>query len=523
MNKENIKIKRALLSVSDKEEIVELAKVLASKSVEIISTGGTKKKLEEAGIKVTPIESVTGNPEAFGGRMKTISFQVGSALLFRRFNNQDLKDSKALGIEPIDLVVCNLYPFEDYVKKGETNLDVLIENIDIGGPTMIRAAAKNYEGVTILTNPNQYKIFCEEFETSGEVSFKKRKFFSLEAFRLTASYDLMVNNYLTLNDDSNALVPNINLLDSTELRYGENSHQRALLYKNNNKGIAHAVKIQGKDLSYNNLLDADAAWKVAGDASLALKGKTSVSVIKHLNPCGLAVGDNSLEVLELAWAGDPVSAFGGIIATTCKVTKEFAEFFDKKFIEVLIAPDFDSDALDYLSKKKNLRVLKSPNYQPNNEQIVRSISGGMLIQNEDEGLDTEFRIVTKNNEIEKDHELNQFGIMAAKHLKSNAIAFVLKTKDVFQLVGAGMGQPNRIDSLRKLCLPRIQEKLIEPNELTMISDAFFPFADTIEVCAKFNIKKIIQPGGSIRDDEVIKAADQNNISMLFTGRRHFRH
>lgn len=527
MNKENLKIKRALLSVSDKSGIVELAKVLKSNDVELISTGGTKRVLEEAGLQVTPIEEVTGNPEAFGGRMKTISFQIGSSLLFRRGLEEDEKTAKDLGIKPIDLVVCNLYPFAEYRERGEKDLETLVENIDIGGPTMIRAAAKNFSWVLTLTETSQYSRLINEIQSG--ISFQTRYEFSLKAFSNTFHYDAMITEYLgKILSTQEENIPSIDFQNPQPLRYGENSHQKAVLFKNGKNGIANALQVQGKELSYNNLLDSEAAWKSSGDTLDALNGNDCVvSVIKHLNPCGLAVHSNPREALEMAWAGDPVSAFGGIIGTTQRVEKDFMDFFAEKFIEVIIAPDFSPEALEIASKKKNLRILKCPNYIPSEEKVIRSISGGILVQDEDEGVDKEFKCVTKNSSALNNKGLIQFGVTACKHLKSNAIALVGENNGGLQLLGAGMGQPNRIESLTRLCVPRFLERFkdsgISIENAMMISDAFFPFSDTIEECEKQGIKQIIQPGGSIRDQEVIATADKFNISMVFTGRRHFRH
>ncbi len=526
MKKESLKIKRALLSVSDKAGIVEFSQALVESGVEIISTGGTKKVLEEAGLKITPIEAVTGNPEAFGGRMKTISFQIGSALLFRRDNSEDIATAKELGITPIDLVVCNLYPFEKYRDVGEKNIETLIENIDIGGPTMIRAAAKNFENVLVLTNPKDYPQV--EKELKDGISFETRKKAALKAFSDTFHYDAMISEYLGgLLETPEGEIPRVNFQDSVKLRYGENSHQTANLFKIGSNGIANAKQIQGKELSYNNLLDAEAAWKSCGDASNALPGKTAVSVIKHLNPCGLAVHDNPSKAIEMAWEGDPVSAFGGIIGISTEVSESELDFFKDKFIEVIVAPSFTPGALELARKKKNLRVLVCENYKGENEKVIRSISGGVLVQDEDTGLDPELNLVTENKELDSKKSLSSFGVMACKHLKSNAIALVAERENGFQLVGAGMGQPNRIESLTRLCIPRFEERFgdkgISLGDCLMISDAFFPFSDTIEECAKVGIKNIIQPGGSIRDNEVIDAANNYQISMGFTGRRHFRH
>ena len=520
-------IKRALISVSDKRDIIPLCQALLKRGVEIISTGGTQKVLEKAHLPVTSVKDITGNPEAFGGRMKTLSFQVGSALLYRR-DHPDEDDAQRLGIHPIDLVVCNLYPFSRHVQAQEADLNKLIESIDIGGPTMIRAAAKNFHHVGVATHPDQYSAIKEELEKKGSLSWALRQELSLAAFELTAQYDTLISEYLHQQmGPSQKLHPHFSYLGHQELRYGENSHQKAALFHSFKKGVAHAKKLQGKDLSYNNLLDTEAAWKSVGDARMAMgeKNYTAVAVIKHLNPCGLACHSDPLKALELSWDSDPVSAFGGIIATTSEINEDFVKFLDKKFIEVLIGPTITEKAKELLAKKKkNLRLLLYPNYQGDHEITTRSLSGGFLVQEEDRGLDLEYEVVTKNDSLGHNLPLCRFTTMTCKHLKSNAIALVRCMEDGgVQLVGAGMGQPNRIDSLQKLALPRMKEKNIDSNQVVMGSDAFFPFPDIIEICFQGNITKVIQPGGSIRDEEIIQEANRHHLSMIFTRRRHFRH
>ncbi len=527
---QSLPIKRALLSVSDKTGIVEVAKRLKSFDVEIISTGGTAKLLEQNDIKITPITEVTGNPEAFGGRMKSISFQVGSALLYRRGNDSDLADAKKLNIDAIDLVICNLYPFQKVIEKNG-NEDELIENIDIGGPTMIRAAAKNYESVTVLTDPTQYHNFLNEYDKSHEVSFDLRRKFAMAAFNKTAQYDLMISNKL-MADFGDETLSGITLSDPQALRYGENPHQKATFYKTNNKtgtSLATANVLQGKALSYNNLLDADAAWKACSDAYHSvnhMNDKFAVSVVKHLNPCGLAVSQDSHEALELAWKGDPVSAFGGIICFSHEVDEQTASWFNKKFVEIIIAPHFTGEALNIFSQKKNLRLLQTPLNEANSkETVIRSISGGILVQDEDTFVDREFQNVTKLTLNNQKQTLARFGAQACKHLKSNAICLISEASTgAIWLSGAGMGQPNRLDALRYLTIPRFElkeEAII--TESVLISDAFFPFRDSIDEANEFNIKYIVQPGGSIRDEEVISACNEFGIAMAFTGKRHFRH
>ncbi len=522
-----VRIRRALFSVSDKDGAVGFARFLAEQGVEILATGGTAKKLTDAGVAVTPMETVTGNPEVFGGRMKTISFPFASSLLFRRDHAEDVATAKKMGVEPIDLVVCNLYPFQEARKRGASDPE-LVEEIDVGGPTMIRAAAKNHAHVAVATHPGQYAELMAEIEASeGALGFSTRKKLAVVAFRLLATYDSGIAEELSaryLGEETHYLC----LDRGKKLRYGENPHQSATFFRDPffavESSIASADILQGKALSYNNLLDADAALRSASDAFFAAGGeKPTVAIIKHLNPCGLAVAGGLLEALELAWAGDPVSAFGGILCFSHAVDEACATWLGDKFVELVVAPHVEPAALAIFAKKKNLRVLLCPLRKPGTkERMIRSVYGGVLIQDEDEGLDSELRSVTKIPFPREKLALASFGIMAAKHLRSNAIALVRAHKNSFQLVGAGMGQPNRIDSLRALAGPRAREKG-GLEELVLISDAFFPFADGVEAAGDLGIRYLVQPGGSIRDEEVIAAADRMGMAMAFTGRRHFRH
>jgi phosphoribosylaminoimidazolecarboxamide formyltransferase / IMP cyclohydrolase len=523
-----VKIRRALFSVSDKEGVIGFARFLEARGVEILGTGGTMKKLVESGIKVTPMEKITGNPEAFGGRMKTISFPFASALLYRRDNPEDVATAKKMGVEPVDLVVCNLYPFHEARKRGASDPE-LVEEIDVGGPTMIRAAAKNHKHVAVATNPAQYAKLMQEIEANdGGLTLSTRKRLAVNAFQLLSTYDSAIAAELAsryLSEENHSIV----LDQGKKLRYGENPHQSATFYRDpsfaGEASIASADILQGKALSYNNLLDADAALRSASDAWIAAgRDRPAVSIVKHLNPCGLATGKTALEALELAWEGDPVSAFGGILCFTTPVTKECAEWLGDKFVELVVAPSVESDALALFAKKKNLRVLLCPPRKPElKERMIRSVLGGVLVQDEDEGLDGELKSVTRLAFPHEKTTLASFGIMAAKHLRSNAIALVrAHSNGNFQLVGAGMGQPNRIDSLQALAGPRAKNKG-KLDDLLLVSDAFFPFADGIEAAGELGLKFVVQPGGSIRDDEVIAAADRLGMAMAFTGKRHFRH
>lgn len=531
MRQENQKIKRALISVTDKSKLDVLVKKLHLHGVEIISTGGTKKFIEDLSVPVTSIEKVTGNPEAFGGRMKSISFQVTSGLLFRRFHEVDQNEARELKIQPIDLVVCNLYPFEKYAGTNADE-DTLIENIDIGGPLMLRAAAKNYESVAVLSDVSDYDQFLSVF--NGESSFDQRRQLAIKTFNRIARYDLMIADELSSRfspENGPQEKTWLSIEPKESLRYGENPHQWANIFKFKNTktkvSLVDAEVLQGKELSYNNWVDADAAWRVMSDVTHVVDHLAVTAVIKHANPCGLAAAKNVFDSLVEAWNGDSVSSFGGIIAFSQTVDHESAKFLAERFIEVVIAPDYSAEALKIFSKKKNVRLLKIPvRLKDESEVIVKSISGGLLMQNEDEsqGKSEDLKLVTKKSFSDNERALVDFGIIACKHLKSNGIALVYKNeKGHLTMAGTGMGQPNRLDSLRLLAKTRVEQKNLPMEKMLLISDAFFPFADSVEVCNEVGIKSIIQPGGSIRDDEVIAACNKFGIAMMTTGKRHFRH
>ena len=528
---DNKKIKTALVSVFHKENLDGIIQRLNDLNVKILSTGGTKSFIESLGVEVTSVESLTGYPSILGGRVKTLHPKVFGGILSRRDNQGDVSQLTEYEIPEIDLVIVDLYPFEDTVASGAEEQDI-IEKIDIGGISLIRAAAKNFKDVVIVPSQNEYaKLFELLNEKNGEFSQADRKWFAGKAFAVSSHYDAAIFSYF--NEGVDAGTNRISLNNGHVLRYGENPHQEATFFKFNNSPeettLANAKVLQGKALSYNNMLDADASWKSASDAFHSVKhieNKVAVSVVKHLNPCGLAVTDDILKSLELAWAGDPISAYGSIICFTSSVTKEVAEWFGKKFVEIIIAPEFTDDALEVFAKKKNLRLLVTPvKNEITGEKLYRSISGGMLVQDEDEGLDTEFENVTQKAFESEKINLAKFGIIACKHLKSNSIAVVTENEDgSFWLTGAGMGQPNRLDSLRHLTMPRFQMKEgVDIKNSVLISDAFFPFRDNIDAANEYGVKYIIEPGGSIRDDEVIEACNEFGIAMAFTHRRHFKH
>lgn len=535
-----IPIKRALISVSDKAGVVELAQSLADAGCEIISTGGTQRKLEEAGITTTEISTVTGNPEAFGGRMKTISFNIESALLFDR--EKDAEEAAALNIEPIDLVVCNLYPFQEVLKKG-ADFETLIENIDIGGPTMIRAAAKNFRYVATVTQPSDYTELMAQLKSNkGALTYDFRKKLMTKAFNHTADYDALIATTMDKEIGVNSL--RLGFEEGIDLRYGENSHQAARFYKekNSENSLYDLNVLHGKALSFNNILDINGAIEAIKEST-----RPACSVIKHSNPCGLCEGDDQAELLQLAWAGDPISAFGSIIAFNQKVALETVQFFDlkhedrskRKFVEVVIAPKFTAEALAYLQQHKNLRIIEFNAARLNGGIDLRYLNGSLLAQDTDSQLHSKLDVVTANPvDMAIEQPLIEFGLRAIKTIKSNSIAIVRFKNGYAQLLGMGAGQPNRLIAT-KLSIEKSRENL--RNEYTgaaedfeayvaqelanawLISDAFFPFADNVEIAAAAGVRKIVQPGGSIRDKSVIATCDDLGVSMVFTGIRHFKH
>ncbi|QDK38832.1 bifunctional phosphoribosylaminoimidazolecarboxamide formyltransferase/IMP cyclohydrolase [Bdellovibrio sp. NC01] len=504
-------IKRALLSVSDKTGLIELAHALTKHHVELIASGGTAKSLEQAGFTVTPVEKVSGNPEAFQGRMKTLSFEISSALLFRRDDSNDLQTAKDLNIEAIDLVVVNLYPFHETLKK-QAPFAECVENIDIGGPTMLRAAAKNHAAVTVLSSPEQYGAFMKEFnENNGATTLPFRQMCAAKVFTMTAFYDMAIAGYLTQ-------------ASGKQLRYGENPHQSAVLLQDPfTEGLAHKESLQGKEMSYNNFLDADFAaqalkdmWAWQGDYT-----HPSVVVVKHNTPCGMAIAETPLRALQMAWKGDEKSSFGGVLALSFPVTEEIAVFFQDKFVEVIQAPGFSPAAQMML--KKNCRLVELDLKKENAWQI-RSLEGGALLQQKDTFSTADFKTVTHTSFPQEKQKLAAFAFLCVKNLKSNAIAVCAQNGSEFEMVTLGSGQTNRVDCIEKLVIPRLQDKGIkDASQMVLASDAFFPFADSIEIAAKVGVKYIVQPGGSIKDQEVIAEADKQGIAMMFTGRRHFLH
>lgn len=517
-------IKRALISVTDKAGIVAFAKELQSFGVEILSTGGTAAQLRNGGVIVREVSDYTGFPEMMDGRLKTLHPKIHGGLLALRDNPGHLDSLKKHGIELIDMAVINLYRFEDTVARPGCSLEEAVENIDIGGPTMLRAAAKNYRFVSVVTDPDDYDKIIEEMrETGGKISAETNFFLATKTFQLTARYDGAISNYLGSIDTAGNRKDfpktfTIQFAMAQDLRYGENPHQKAAFYKENKpflSAVANARQLQGKELSYNNIMDADAAWQMVSDFNLP-----AAVVIKHANPCGAATAAGELlTAYEKALQTDPVSAFGGIVALNRPVDGKTAAELAKIFLEVILAPAFDEEARTILSAKKNVRLLEIPTASSGapTDFDFRRVVGGLLIQERDrDAFDIrQARVVTKRPPTNEEYQALDFAWRVVKHVKSNAI--VIASKD--QLVGVGAGQMSRVDSVK---IARM--KSILPTTGTVLaSDAFFPFRDGIDMAAEAGVTAIIQPGGSVRDEEAIQAADEHGIAMIFTGKRHFKH
>ena len=506
-------IKRALISVSDKTGIIDFARELKQFDVEIISTGGTAKALRDAGIEVRDISDVTGFPEMMDGRVKTLHPRVHGGLLALRDNPEHVAAMQQHGIEPIDMVVVNLYPFAETISREGVTRQEAIEQIDIGGPAMIRSAAKNSEDVAVVVNPAQYsQLIAELHQNAGSISIPFLQRLASEAFRHTAQYDATVAAYLT--GDRSEFPPQINstLTKLSDLRYGENPHQRAALYKTSSNGLANAAILSGKEMSFNNYVDADAAWQLVNDFR-----DIACAIIKHTNPAGVGLGETTAEAYTKALATDPVSAFGGIVAFNRAVDVQAAQEVTKIFTEVVIAPDYDAGALELLQTKKNLRVIRMNQTAAGNELELRQISGGMLVQTKDvhELRKEDLKIVTKRQPTEDEIRALLFAWTVCKHTKSNAIVYARAG----QTVGVGAGQMSRVDSV-KIGAMRAQ---LPVAGSVLASDAFFPFRDGLDEAARHGITAVIQPGGSVRDNEVIAAADEHGLAMVFTGVRHFKH
>ena len=535
-------IKRALISVTDKTGIVEFAQVLESEfGVEIISTGGTARVLKEAGVKVIPIETYTGFPEMMDGRVKTLHPRVHGGLLCRRDNRDHIADAQAHDISMIDLVCVNLYEFEKTVENPHVTFADAIEHIDIGGPSMLRSAAKNNDFVTVVSDPADYSaVLTEMRENGGATTRDTRRRLALKVFQTTAAYDGAIAAYLSgvitteKEEGSEAAVestekfPRIFTIEATkeqDLRYGENPQQSAVFYRlpdASEHSLARAQQIQGKPLSYNNLLDTDAAWTAVREFS-----EPAVIILKHQNPCGSAVAENIVEAYDRAFSCDPTSAFGGIIAANREISLEFVEHFadiQKQFVEVLIAPSYTAEARERLSKRKNLRVLATGGITHGGGLEVRTVDGGLLVQDLDLACEDArtFSVPTKRKPTSAELDDLLFAWKVCKTVKSNAI---LVAKDRMGL-GMGPGQPNRVDAALLACERAEQaceRRGIAAAGLVAASDAFFPFRDNVDTLAAHGVTAIIQPGGSVRDEESIEACNEHDIAMVFTGVRHFRH
>ncbi len=509
-------MKRALISVSDKTGVVEFARALTEVDYEIVSTGGTAKALQAAGVAVTGISDVTGFPEILEGRVKTLHPSVHGGILAKG-TSEHMAVLAEHNIKPIDLVVVNLYPFQATVAKPDVTLEDAIENIDIGGPTMVRSAAKNHDRVGIVVNPARYDSVIAELKESGELSLQTKRLLALEAFQHTAQYDAAISHYLSGAFGADPFSGEIAFGGQKiqELRYGENPHQKAAFYRSGiptSGTVANAKQLHGKELSYNNIVDVDAAWKLVNEFA-----QPAAAIIKHTNPCGTAIGETLSEAYRRAYEADSVSAFGGIIAVNRPMDKKTAEQIVTTFMEAVIAPSFSEESLEILKTKKNLRLLEIGEKLPNNELWIEKVSGGFLLQEMDNHTlkAEDLQVVTEKAPTEEQLKELIFAWNIVKHVKSNAIVV---TKDG-QSLGVGAGQMNRVGSAN-IAFTQAGEKC---KGAVLASDAFFPFRDTIDAAAAAGITAVIQPGGSVRDQESIDACNEHGIAMVFTGVRHFRH
>ncbi len=510
--------KRALLSVSDKTGLVDFATTLTTAGYELISTGGTSKALRDAGLTVADISDVTGFPEMLDGRVKTLHPKVHGGLLFLRDNDEHRKQAQAHGIEPIDLVVVNLYPFEQTISKPDVTLEHAIENIDIGGPSMLRSAAKNYRSVTVITDPADYAVVAGEISSQGETTLATRERLAAKVFRTTGYYDSLIANYLAARLPEPESFPetfSIPLRRAQALRYGENPHQAAALYGGFGRQFQ---QLHGKELSYNNLIDISAAVRLIREFTEV----PTVAILKHTNPCGLGSGATLAEAWDKAYATDRQAPFGGIIVVNRPLDLAVAQLIAEIFSEVIIAPAFQEDALALLSKKKNLRLMvngetsaPAPGFE-----IRTAVGESFLIQRGD--ADTvstaDWKVVTKRPPTEAEREALLFGWRVVKHVKSNAIVYAAHDRTL----GIGAGQMSRIDSSR-IAIWKASEAKLGLKGSVIASDAFFPFPDGLIAAAEAGATAAIQPGGSVNDPKVIAAADERDVAMIFTGQRHFRH
>jgi len=508
---------RAILSVSDKTGLVDFAKGLNELGIEIFSTGGTKKALQDAGVPVHSVSDITNYPEILDGRVKTLHPMVHGGILARRDLENHMSQLKEKGITPIDMVVVNLYPFVQTVSKEKVDLTEALENIDIGGPTMIRAAAKNFPHVLVIVDVADYDLILEKLR-SGKISMEERKRLAQKAFQHVAIYDTAISSYLRPKDELFPQEMTIALKKIQDLSYGENPHQQAAFYREDvigkgEPGIANAIQLSGKPLSYNNILDIDGALRAAFDFA-----NPTIAIIKHTNPCGLASHSDLSEAYRRALTGDPVSAFGGIVASNRTINIDTAKEINKTHFDAIIAPDYEKDALDLLKKKSDMRILKVSGAGGKSVSLeIRKVSGGGFVaMTPDYTADkVPMRTMSKREPTDKEIKDLLFAWRAVKHIKSNAIVLV---KD-FELLGMGAGQPSRVDSVA-IALKKAGSRAAGS---VLGSDAFFPFPDGVELAAKAGVTAIIEPGGSKRDDDAIKVANEYDMAMVFTGMRHFKH
>jgi len=508
---------RAILSVSDKTGLVDFAKGLNELGIEIFSTGGTKKALQDAGVPVHSVSDITNYPEILDGRVKTLHPMVHGGILARRDLENHMSQLKEKGITPIDMVVVNLYPFVQTVSKEKVDLTEALENIDIGGPTMIRAAAKNFPHVLVIVDVADYDLILEKLR-SGKISMEERKRLAQKAFQHVAIYDTAISSYLRPKDELFPQEMTIALKKIQDLSYGENPHQQAAFYREDvigkgEPGIANAIQLSGKPLSYNNILDIDGALRAAFDFA-----NPTIAIIKHTNPCGLASHSDLSEAYRRALTGDPVSAFGGIVASNRTINIDTAKEINKTHFDAIIAPDYEKDALDLLKKKSDMRILKVSGAGGKSVSLeIRKVSGGGFVaMTPDYTADkVPMRTMSKREPTDKEIKDLLFAWRAVKHIKSNAIVLV---KD-FELLGMGAGQPSRVDSVA-IALKKAGSRAAGS---VLGSDAFFPFPDGVELAAKAGVTAIMEPGGSKRDDDAIKVANEYDMAMVFTGMRHFKH
>ena len=546
------KIKRALISLSDKTGAADFATRLSEFGVELISTGGTAKALRDAGLDVTDVSEVTGFPEMMDGRVKTLHPKIHGAFLALRDNDSHVASMNEHGIEAIDMVVVNLYPFEETIARDGVSLEEAVENIDIGGPAMIRSASKNWRDVAVVTDPQLYDGLVDEMKANdGAVSLETRQQLAVLAYTRTAAYDLAISSYLAgqLTDDQLSLLEpfnplgnlsfiqpdepaegeiavgdlapeiDLNLVKVSDLRYGENPHQRAALYTADgiDGGIANAQQLHGKEMSFNNYVDAEAAWNLVNDLD-----ERAVTIIKHTNPSGVGTGDTNDEAYRRALSTDPVSAFGGIVAFNRTVDADVARSVIEVFSEVIVAPDYDDEAIEIFKTKKNLRILRlrTAANDPRSTIEYKQISGGFLVQDADvhKLSSDDLKVVSKRQPTDAELRAMQLAWTVCKHVKSNAIVLA----NELQTIGVGSGQMNRVDSVR-IAAMRAERFSLPVKGSALASDAFFPFRDNVDEAAGMGVSAIIQPGGSVKDDESVAAADEHGIAMVFTGIRHFKH